>query len=915
MLKYNLILFYWLIGNSTLAQSKYIDSLRTQLEFHKGEDTTRVNILNDLSYQYQHSDFHKSLNYAEQARRIAELLSFSKGIAVANYRKAHCYWALGDIELSIEKALLAIDIAEKEKFTDILSESLRILAMDYRDQQGIDKATSYINQAEKLSLKTKNWDLLSRVYNTAGLIEFDKKHFDSSLLLFNKALLITEKHSTYKFQKFQLCQILSNIGECNLENNPDIAFTYFNKALAIAKQANNRQAEAGILCDLGRTLTKKGRYADADKYLLAGLRLAQELGLKRVTRHAYLALVDLKVREGKSSESFAYMKSYYDVRDSILNASKTRQIVELETSHEAKKNEQTIKLLEQEKRIQTIWRNAMISGSLLLLLALMIIYRLEQVRNRKNSLLLVIQKRLNANLKETDQLKSRFFANISHEFRTPLSLILAPIEDKINSLTVSATEKEDLRLIKRNADRLLELVNQLLDLSKLEAGKMQLSVREANLSEFITVLVASFDSLAESKGVHFFKNVVAPTHTVLFDADKLEKIINNILFNSFKFTPAGGTVTLSMYTTPDGNSLKIKIADTGKGMSPEEQTHIFTPFYQSKNTVDDGQVGTGLGLSLVNELVKLHKGEVHLTSQLNQGTTIDITLPIQKGESETNTSTTLAINTKKIMAEIIEEQPEAIEEEHVDSILVIEDNTDLRNYIASSFKKQFTVFTGKDGEEGLSLAIEHIPNLIISDVMMPNMDGVELTEKIKSDERTSHIPVVLLTAKTDPSARMQGYKTGADDYLSKPFSTEELHVRVANLIEQRKKLMAKFKEHIEELPMLSKDPSLDERFILKAREVIEDAIGDTGFSVEKLAEEMCLSRAQLFRKFKALIDTSPSEFINDIRLRRAAELIRSKADTLAQISYSVGFNEQSYFAKRFRKKFGVSPSEYANLES
>jgi signal transduction histidine kinase/DNA-binding response OmpR family regulator len=914
MHKYVLVLFSWLIASHTLAQSKYVDSLRTQLEFHKEEDTARVNILNDLSYQYQHSDFHKSLNYAEQARRIAEQLSFSKGVAVANYRKAHCYWALGDIELSIEKALLAIDIAEKEKFTDILSESLRILAMDYRDQQGIDKATDYINQAQKLSLKTENWDLLSRVYNTAGLIEFDKKHFDSSLLLFNKALLITEEHNTYKFQKFQLCQILSNIGECNLENNPDTAFTYFSKALAIAKQANNRQAEAGILCDLGRTLTKKRRYADADKYLLAGLRLAQELGLKRVTRHAYLALVDLKVREGKSTESFAYMKNYYDVRDSILNASKTRQIVELETSHEAKKKEQTIKLLEQEKRIQTIWRNAMISGSLLLLLALMIIYRLEQVRNRKNSLLLVIQKRLNANLKETDQLKSRFFANISHEFRTPLSLILAPIEDKINSLTISPADKEDLRLVKRNADRLLELVNQLLDLSKLEAGKMQLSVREANLSEFIAVLVASFDSLAESKGVHFFKNVVAPTYTILFDADKLEKIINNILFNSFKFTPTGGTVTLSIFATPDGNNLKIKIADTGKGMSKEEQTHIFTPFYQSKNTVDDGQVGTGLGLSLVNELVKLHKGEIHLTSQPNQGTTIDITLPIQKGESETNTSTTPAINTKKIITEIIEEQPEAIEEEHVDSILIVEDNLDLRNYIASSFKKQFTVFTGKDGEEGLSLAIEHIPNLIISDVMMPNMDGVELTEKIKSDERTSHIPVVLLTAKTDPSSRMHGYKTGADDYLSKPFSTEELHVRVANLIEQRKKLMAKFKERIEKLPDPSKHPSLDERFILKARESIENAIGDTNFSVEKLAEEMCLSRAQLFRKFKALIDTSPSEFINDIRLQKAAELIRTKADTLAQISYSVGFNEQSYFAKRFRKKFGVSPSEYAGMK-
>jgi signal transduction histidine kinase/DNA-binding response OmpR family regulator len=683
----------------------------------------------------------------------------------------------------------------------------------------------------------------------------------------------------------------------------------------MAKQVNNRQAEAGILCDLGRALAKKNRYADADKYLLSGLKLSQELGLKRVIRHAYLALVDLKVREGKTSESFDYMKKYYEARDSILNASKTRLIVELETRHESEKKEQEIKLLGQEKRIQIIWKNFLIAGSVMLLIAIIVIYRLQQLRNRKAKLLLTTQKKLNANLKETDKLKSRFFANISHEFRTPLSLILAPIEDKLNSPSISLTDKEDLKLVRRNADRLLDLVNQLLDLSKLESGKMQLHLREANLNDFVSILVASFDSLAESKGVHFFKNVVAPVYPVLFDADKLEKIISNVLFNSFKFTPRGGSVTLSIYIAPESNSLKIKISDTGKGMTEEEQLHIFTPFYQSKNSMDDGQLGTGLGLSLVNELVKLHDGEISLASRFNEGTTINITLPIHKTESKINGSTTsLITNTKKLIAEIVEEYQEVTEEVHQDSILIVEDNPDLRNYIASGFKKQFTIFTAKDGEEGLSLAIEHLPNLIISDVLMPHMDGVELTDKVKSDERTSHIPVVLLTAKIDAISRMQGYKTGADDYLAKPFSTEELHVRIINLIEQRKKLIVKFRQHIEQSPQLPKDPSLDERFVMKAKEVIEKNMSDHSFGVEQFAEEMFLSRAQLFRKLKALIDTSPSEFINDVRLQRAAELIQAKADTLAQISYSVGFNEQSYFTKRFRKKFGVAPSEYAVLE-
>lgn len=526
----------------------------------------------------------------------------------------------------------------------------------------------------------------------------------------------------------------------------------------------------------------------------------------------------------------------------------------------------------------------------------------------------------NTKLKETDLLKSRFFANISHEFRTPLSLILGPIEDKLNASSLATADKEDLKMVKRNANRLLDLVNQLLDLSKLEAGKLELQLTEGNLDEFIRLQVASFDSLAESKQIRFSKNISNLGEHVCFDADKLDKIISNILLNAFKFTMPGGSVVLGINTSP-ASELLLTVTDTSKGIPHEDQALVFSPFYQSKQTTDDGQIGTGLGLSLVSELVKLYGGQISLASQPDVGTTISVIIPADYkiNESE-NKATTHPIPThhhSRFDAEItIEEDP--TEELHPDSILVVEDNPDLRNFIASGFKSQFTVFTAKDGAEGLSLALEHIPNLIISDVMMPTMDGIELTDKIKSDERTSHIPVVLLTAKADAESRMQGYKTGADDYLAKPFSTEELHVRVANLIEQRKKLAAKFREGLTkqtplpEQPTTVHEPSLDEKFMKRAKEIVEENINASGFGVEKLADEMHLSRAQLFRKFKALIETSPIEFINDIRLNRAAEMIRNKEDTLAQISYAVGYNEQSYFAKRFRKKFGVSPSEYAD---
>ncbi|MBA4056245.1 MAG: hypothetical protein C0490_16135, partial [Marivirga sp.] len=391
---------------------------------HPRGDTTRVNIFNALSYQYQWLDFNQSLQYAEEALKIAELLDFMPGIATACYRQAHCYWALGDSERSIEMALRAVSIAEQEKLTNVLAETFRILAMSYRDQQEIEKAISYIRRAEAIAFEEKNWDLLARVYNLAGVIDYTRRLSDSALVYYNKALEITESHTT---TTFHISQVLSNIGEIYLEDNPDKAMSYFTRALASAKETRNKSAEAGIVADIGRAFIRKKNYKDADEYLQQSLKLSRDLGLRRVSRHVYLALVDLKVQEGKATEAFNYMRAYYDVRDSLINGSKTRQIVELETRFEKEKQEQKIRLLEQEQQIQRIWRNVLIVGSVLLLIILVIIYRLQTLRSAKARQLLETQQALNEKLKETDMLKSRFFANISHEFRTPLSLILGPL--------------------------------------------------------------------------------------------------------------------------------------------------------------------------------------------------------------------------------------------------------------------------------------------------------------------------------------------------------------------------------------------------------------------------------------------------------------------------------------------------------
>ncbi len=913
-MKYWIAFFFYLLLHDVISQVHIVDSLQAQLEHHQKKDTIQVNILNALSSQYQWLDFNKSLQYAEEALKSAETIEFQRGIATACFRQAHCFWALGDSERAIEKALRAVTIAEKGNLINVLAETYRILAMSYRDQQELGKAVWYIRRAETMATEQKNWDLLARVYNLAGVIDQTRELSDSALAYYTKSLLVTNEHIT---SKFHVSQVLSNIGEIYLEDNPDRGLQYFNKALASARETRNKSAEAGIMADIGRAYIKKKNYGDANRYLQESLTLSRKLGLKRVSRHVYYALVDLRLREGKTTEAFNYMRAYYDVRDSLLNGSKTRQIVELETRFEKEKQEQRIQLLEQEKTIQQLWTNVLIVGSLLLAITLVIIYRLQKLRGAKSRQLLETQKALNEKLKETDTLKSRFFANISHEFRTPLALILGPVEEQLRNMKLPAGQRKNLSMIQRNAQRLLSLVNQLLDLSKLEAGKMELSVQQGSLGEFLQVLTASFDSLADHKQISFTKNIGSLEAQVGFDADKVEKIVNNILFNAFKFTPAGGKVIFSFHVFVGKKEVMLSVADTGRGIPTNEQANVFSPFYQLKNDGEEGQPGTGLGLSLVSELVRLYGGTITLRSELNEGTCIDVLLPILESTEVPEPSQTLiSERVDKVITAAEETQPaiDAIGEEQ-ESILIVEDNTELRNFIASGFRHQFTILSATNGEEGYDMATVHIPDLIISDVMMPKVNGLDFTNNIKTDERTCHIPVILLTARADSASRIEGLKTGADDYLAKPFSMEELQVRVQNLLDLRERLAENLRKELSSQRQAVPEAlelSLDQKFIERVKSVIVANIGNSNFSVELLAGEMNLSRAQLFRKVKALISTTPSDLINDLRLQRAAYLIRAKADNVAQIGYAVGFNEQSYFSKRFRKKYGVSPTEYSN---
>ena len=517
---------------------------------------------------------------------------------------------------------------------------------------------------------------------------------------------------------------------------------------------------------------------------------------------------------------------------------------------------------------------------------------------------------------EVDEIKSRFFANLSHEFRTPLTLIFGPAKDIMEN-SDDKKAKQNAGIIKRNTSRLYKLVNQLLDLSKLEAGKMKLKTREQNIIPFLKGVVLSFNSLAERKKITLRFNIFEETLRIYIDKDKVEKIINNLLFNAFQFTPEGGEIDFTVKKLVE--EIEIKISDNGIGIPKEKINKIFDRFYQVDGSHTREGEGTGIGLALTKELVELHKGKITVQSKEGEGATFTILLPLGKAQFKSE-----EIVDKDEAEEITEtiEKVEFISEPakrkgktdidvliDIDKplLLLVEDNSDVRKYIINHLEEDYRIQEAVDGEDGLSQASNHIPDLIISDVMMPKMDGFELCNKLKSDERTSHIPVIMLTAKATSQDKIEGYETGADDYIMKPFDAAELKVRIKNLIELRRKLQKKFSSDDFIIP--KELSSIDESFLKKVLNAINDHISEEKFSIEDLGKEAAMSRKHLHRKLKALTNKSPSQFIRSIRLSKARKLIKEKKGTISEISFMVGFSTPIYFNKCFKEEFGYSPGE------
>ena len=532
-------------------------------------------------------------------------------------------------------------------------------------------------------------------------------------------------------------------------------------------------------------------------------------------------------------------------------------------------------------------------------------------------------------MQEIDQMKSRFFANISHEFRTPLTLLLGPINDLLKNR--DSLKEDDWKLLgtmKRNAGKLQQQINQLLDLSKLETGDLKLEVTEGDLTGHVRAIVLSFLSLAESKKISYEYELEELPGLSFFDQDKIEKIITNLISNALKFTLEGGSVFVALRYRQEkenasGSHIEFSVKDTGPGIPDDQKDKIFDRFYQVSSSDSDYHEGSGIGLSFVKELVELYRGEIHVESEAGKGSTFSVTLPVSRKYFKDDEIVTIpGKSAGKISAEVPENslyqpvesdsQQDAFNEEDKDRpvILIVEDNPDLRNYVSRNLFSHYQVLEAENGIEGLEKTIESIPDLVISDLMMPEMDGVEMCDRIKSDERTSHIPLIMLTARADKSSKLESLETGADDYILKPFDAEELQVRVRNLIEQRKNLRERFKKKFLIATVDQELPAPEDEFLTRVLDCIKKHLSEPEFNVEQMGKELCLSHSQLYRKILAMTDQTPNVFMRNIRLKMAARMFMEGHKNITRVLYSVGFNTPSHFTQCFRELFGINPSTY-----
>ncbi len=837
-----------------------------------------------------------------QASGLMERGEFAKGAAIA--------WD-------------CIPKAQEASLFSIAGKAYHLLAGAAFNTQDQDKAMSHARNAFKAYQKADNNRGMGSAYQIVGIMMLASQQLDSAFHYAKESASYYEAAGDME----GVALAYTRMGHVyNLKEEYEKATPYYLRSYEISRSDSMSSGFMNANLSLAGNYSYRGQYDAALRHALKSYEIAQKLNAFYEKNTSLEYLSHIYEQKGNYKQALEYGRLFKATQDSVLNEERLRQVKELDVKYETAEKQAAIQLLEKDKANQQLLALGQRFFLFVLTAGILLVARSYRQRNKAQALArqlteqqLLVEQREAERLGELDMFKSRFFTNISHEFRTPLTVILG-MADQLRhrfggeSVNMQNDIVQASTLIQRNGEHLLRLINQILDLAKLESNTLKMNYVQGDITTYLPYLTESLRSLADEKGVAF-RVEVPEMHLVMdYDPERLRQVVHNLISNGVKFTRSGGEVVLRVTETQP--ALTFTVSDTGIGIAPEDLPKVFDRFYQASNATPLGISGSGVGLSLTRELIRTMGGDIHVTSEMGKGTVFVITLPILR-EAEAHWEKAAA--PQNTVSTIIS-QPDATSssaENAADfpSLLIIEDNPDVAAYLHLCLQDKYQVTLAADGQEGIEKALAMVPDLILSDVMMPEKDGLEVCDFLKNDERTSHIPIVLLTAKADLESRLAGLRRGADAYLSKPFYRDEIALVLANLLALRHRWQQRFAfpaatEDVVSLPEL--EPAvfaLEDAFLKKIREQMEQHWGDTRFDGPSLAKAMLLSEVQLYRKIKALTGKSTAIYIRSLRLQKAHEMLRTTQLTISEIAYGVGFEDPNYFSRTFAQEFGSPPSE------
>lgn len=889
-------IFIFIFAGYLWPQSTTIDSLKNALELVEGKE--QVDILIRLSGLYRSNDLEKGWNMAEDALELAVKTGYRDGEGDALLNMGRVKHSSGLYTEAMEYFLKALTIYESTDNKLQMAYVHNDMGFIYYSLKEPEKLSIELNSALAIFEAIGDEKGIADVTNNLGVHHDLIGNLDSAIIFYERSLKTNIKLGAH--QEAANCRI-NMASVFTVQKKFDKARAYIEEANAYFIKSNDKNAQVVILIEKASLAVIEEGYPSAIQYLEEGYTLADNIGSLLRAKNISGKLVEYYSKIGDAASSYKYFEIYDALKDSIYNENNARLLTEMETSYQTELKEKEIEALNVTNQQERFRRNAFAGLSVLILIVSLLLINRKRLEARKNRLLYFKGQ-------EVEKTKSHFFANITHEFRTPLTLILGPIEVLKTKIT-SSEGAGQLNVMEKNANRLLDLINQLLDISKIESGNMKLQTEEVDITLIIKRVCGLFESSAERKKITLS---IEPglTNTISYlDADKIEKVFVNLISNALKFTHEGGTISITLTEKngsdgPGSSDIEVKVKDDGEGIPEGDLEHIFDQYFQSDHPEGGEYAGTGIGLALTKELVELHLGTISVLSEPGHGTEFTVTLPAggevtPQYKFRKKTPNELPVDSTGL--------PEKSGQKPL--LLLIEDNEDVRDYVRNIMASDYKIELAINGLLGVEKALEIIPDLVISDVMMPGMNGYQVCERLKSDEKTSHIPLILLTAKAAVEDRIEGLEHKADDYIVKPFVPKELQVRSSNLIENRLRMREKFSKEFVFKPGEIEVSSVEDKFLEKLKNELEKNLDNDQLGVEDIAGSMSMSRSQLLRKLKALTNLTPNEFIRNYRLVRARELILNDAGSTAEIAFDVGFSSPSYFTRCFREYFGIPPSE------